>query len=122
MPVRSNDRRIRLAGIFGLALFVIIIDAYRVQQNYSSHASQFSRAVWISVATLGSAVVANVPSIYSNMRMSRSTRPRRRGVGYEKTPVPFWRAASDYKSDVSESSSKPVIMVERKIESRYDPA
>ena len=68
---RSWQQHIRIAVLFVLGTFCIIVTSLRLVSVYDSGSSQPTRSLWASVQIVVSTFVANAPTIYGDLQVAK---------------------------------------------------
>ncbi|KAI9765911.1 MAG: hypothetical protein M1840_007052 [Geoglossum simile] len=61
-------QKLQLTFLFSIGIFVTLVTAIRVPQNFKNSTKQMDRTMWVSIEILVSAFVANMPTIYGLLR------------------------------------------------------
>ena len=88
-------RKIQLALLFSIGLFIVVLTIVRLQQVFTGGGSHIIRTVWGSAEVLASAIVANLPPIVGAYHLQRKS----------KTPAP-WSAGITKTTKLELSSFK----------------
>jgi hypothetical protein len=67
----SCFRKMQLAGLFAVGLFIVVITIIRLPQNSQNSTKQVNRTTWASVELFAAAIVANAPVLYGFYRGER---------------------------------------------------
>ncbi|KAF4547840.1 Hypothetical protein D9617_35g089910 [Elsinoe fawcettii] len=82
----STTQRLRLAGLFSLGIFCIVINCIRLYYSFKDKSAQPTRTFWASIALLTSTFVANAPTLYGSIRLWRGEKKSSKGnSGYQNT-------------------------------------
>lgn len=71
---RSWKQHCRIAGLFALGTFCIIVAILRLVSIWDNRGVQPTRSVWASVAMVVSTFVANAPTIYGDLQVAKRTK------------------------------------------------
>ena len=70
----EQTQRLRIAGLYILGTFCIIITCIRVAYIHGSNSAQPARSFWASIQGIISTFVANAPSIYGQLKLRKRNR------------------------------------------------
>lgn len=71
LQIRQFPRNLQLGVLYALGFFCVIIGGFRVRYIYRDGAVQQTRSFWASLQIIVATFVANVPSIYGNLRCAK---------------------------------------------------
>lgn len=91
---RSWGQHFRVGTLFILGTFCIIVTVLRLKSVYATKSAQVTRSLWASVQVVVSAFVANVPTIYGDLKVVQRKRsePLARRVSGAET----WNSDKDH--------------------------
>jgi hypothetical protein len=72
--INHRHRKLQLGFLFSLGIFVTLVTAIRVPQNFKNSTKQMDRTMWVSIEILVATFVANTPTIYGLLRQRHSRR------------------------------------------------
>ncbi len=70
----ERTQKLRIAGLYLLGTFCIIITCIRVAYIHGSNSAQPARSFWASIQGVTSTFVANAPSIYGQLKLRKRKR------------------------------------------------
>lgn len=77
-----RDRKLQLAALFAIGLFIVIITIIRLPQNAEHSTVQVNRTTWANVELFAASIVSNAPVLYGFYRGSReNSRSRATNTG-----------------------------------------
>jgi hypothetical protein len=68
--IRTWSQNLRICILYCLGIFCIVVNCIRVALIHSEQSAQSARSLWASIQQLLSIFVANVPTIYGNVRIA----------------------------------------------------
>lgn len=71
---RSWGQHLRIGMLFTLGTFCILVTILRLKSVYATRSAQPTRSLWASVQVVVSAFVANVPTIYGDLKIVQRKR------------------------------------------------
>ena len=77
-----RDRKLQLAALFAIGLFIVVITIIRLPQNAEHSTVQVNRTTWANVELFAAAIVSNAPVLYGFYRGGReNSRSRATNTG-----------------------------------------
>lgn len=91
---RSWKQHLRIATLFMLGTFCIIVTVLRLVSIYDNRGAQPTRSFWASVAMAVSTFVANAPTIYGDLRIAK--RRNSQSTGHRASRANLFESCSEF--------------------------